>query len=269
MASPSQNSGKLSETAMSQLTKYGLRVFAAFIILAVVFSSRIVGSVQRSSKNSFDSTRNVLSSFYPELFGQKRYLNVSTGCPVDSDHWAHFVGFRFTVSRFAPGDSFDPKYDQRTGGWLQEPENTIFLEGQAAAYEDELSTFVASGELAHTHQLKNLQELVKLHPQWSDDQAIQALKDAGGRYGPGEKDELLHSLHLGEKLKFLGVVRIKSVEFENLPLERVGSFTSGAFEWLIEVEAIRGDNSHATFTLWFEPFGGKLIQLHRNGAPVA
>lgn len=266
----SLSSGKLLGTAMSKSIKHALPQFLmSALFLASLSAEAINAPPPIVRKTGFLIARDILKAFYPESFGSKRYLNVYTGQPVDDEAWGDFSGFEFKVSRFSPGVSWNPTWDEKTQDYKKVPENTGFLEGRIwMGNRDQVNSFVAAGELAHSDQLQNLQSLVQTHPEWSDKQAVDALKAAGAKYGPAEKDQLMNSLNLIEKTKFLATTKIVSAAFQNLPADHVGSYAVGAFEWVIQAEAVGPHNSRLTYTFWFEPFEGKLIQIHRQGAPV-
>jgi len=210
--------------------------------------------------NTFAITRDTLKAFYPEIFGNGRYVSFSVGQPVDNDSWGEFFGFQFKVTRFGPGVSWNPTFDPKTGQMRPTPDNTTFLEGSSwIGYHGEILRFLVGGDLAHSQQNEAIRKLVESHPEWSEDQAIRALKEAGARYGPAEKEQFVSALHLDRAEKFLGRLSIKLVEFDGVSPDHVGNFAR--FTWIVQAIGEFPDGTHQTHGFSFEPFEGKLISL--------
>jgi hypothetical protein len=112
--------------------------------------------------------------------------------------------------------------------------------------------------------LRDIRQLVELHPEWSEAEAIRALKQAGASYGPADKEEFVKSLHLQSTEKFLGRVKVQSVEFSGLNPVHTGNFAAGSLDWVVRMEANFPDNTTVTYSLTFEPFAGKLMLLTRR-----
>lgn len=216
--------------------------------------------------NAFNISRDLLSAFYPEIFGNGRYVGFSTGQPVDNNSWSEIFGFEFKVTRFGPGVSWNPTFDPRTGQMRPIPENTTFLQGSSwIGYHGEIIRFAVDGDLAHSQQNDTLRKLIQSHPEWSEDQGIHALKEAGARYGPAEKQLFIEGLHLERAERVLGRPKIKLVEFQGLSPDHVGSFVS--LFWIVQVEGQFPDGTHRTYGLGFEPFEGKLTDIHEMPSP--
>jgi hypothetical protein len=211
-------------------------------------------------QNPFTVTREILQAFYPEIFSNGWYVNFSTGQPIDSSPWGQFWGSGFKVMRFSPGVSWNPTFDATTGKMRPTPENTEFLEGSTwIGNHGEILRLIVNGNLACSDKTETIRKLVESHPEWPETQAIQALKQAGARYGPAEKEQFVSSLHLENAEKVLGRLKIKLVEFDGLSDEHVGDFAR--LFWIVHAEGQFPDGSHRLYGFSFEPFEGKLIGL--------
>jgi hypothetical protein len=247
-------------------------------LVVAVLAASTIGATQRSpfatSTNAFTVTQTVLRIFYPEVFGNSRQVVFSAEHPADSDVWGEFTGLQFTIKRFSSDTSWDYLVDPKTGKPIAPPENTAFLEGSTwVTPKWGLMQLIIEGDLANSKQNKAIASLVQSHPEWSDEQAADALKSAGALYGPADENDFTKSLHLPELEKSLGL-RVLSPENSKLPDGRefspiwfqgwpnsghVGSF--GRFEWIVRMEADCGDGHTRKYTLAFEPFQGKLTNI--------
>lgn len=241
----------------------------AILTALVAFSSCLImvsssASARIDQSNAFTITQHVLEAFYPEVFGNGRYLNVSTGQPTDDVSWGHFFGFEFKITRFSPSVSWNPTYDLRTGKMASRPENSTFLEGSTwVGFHGEIIQFFVSGDFAHSQQNAAIRGLVESHPEWSEEQEIHALNEAGAKYGPAERDQFIKSLDLEKADKPLGRLKILLVEFNPPSPDHVGNFASGALDWVVHAEAGLPDGTRIKYSFAFEPFEGKLIGIHR------
>jgi hypothetical protein len=234
--------------------------------LAGAFLPAVKGNSACDQTDTFTITRDLLKSFYPEIFDEHRYINISTGQPVDNDIWNKIFGFQFKVVRFAPDFPWNPTFDVGTGKVRGTPENTSFLQGSTwIGYHGEILHFVLNGELAHSRQNETLRELVDSHPEWSEKQAIRALKNAGAQYGPAEKQQFIDSLHLDRAEKALGHLEIKLVEFDGVSSEHVGNFAR--FFWIVHAQGQTPGGAHRNYGLSFEPFAGRLTTLNEIRNP--
>jgi hypothetical protein len=66
-----------------------------------------------------------------------------------------------------------------------------------------------------TLNLKNdqLRKLVDSHQEWSDQEVAAALKNAGAKFGPNEREQVLKALPLSVLEPFIGLMEIDSAEF--------------------------------------------------------
>jgi hypothetical protein len=228
-----------------------------------------------TSTNAFAVTQSVLKIFYPEAFGKERQVVFSAEHPVDSDAWGQFTDVSFTIKRFSSGTSWNVMIDGKTGKWIPPPQNTNFLEGHTRMTpRGDLWQLDFTGELAHSKRNEALAKLVESHPEWSDERAGRALKEAGALYGPADTDEFTRSLHLPDLEKSLGLriasaddlrrsyggktVRIIDFDGWSNP-DHEGSFTG--FDWVVRMQADLPGGRARNYAFAFEPFEGKLIGI--------
>lgn len=210
----------------------------------------------------FEVTHELLQASYPEVFGKGLSIRFSAAQPVDDDKpWGRVYALEFTVTRFAPGVSFNPTYDGH-GHLLPTPQNTTFLDGSCwVDIYGRLFRFNIEGELANDKQNDDLKKLVASHPEWSEQQAVAVMKEKGARYGPADKDQFLQAIHLEKFEPALGHLQIKSAEFGGLTEDHEGNFA--LLDWTVRVEGHYPDGAPCAYVLSFEPFKGKLTLLTR------
>jgi hypothetical protein len=113
--------------------------------------------------------------------------------------------------------------------------------------------------LANDKKCEQISLLVNTHRNWSDSQVVRALKEAGAKYGPEDKDGFLASLPLKDLEEFLGKLTIKSAEFQLRHDQPGGPIPE--LSWSVEAESRSTDGKVKILTLMFEPFAGKLNQI--------
>ena len=116
---------------------------------------------------------------------------------------------------------------------------------------------------AHTEKMESLKWLVQTNPHWTKEQVVAALKQAGARFGPNDEKEFLTSLPLARAERFLGRLKIISVDPPSIPDER-GKDVSAWLNWRVEAEATFPDGTKSIYNLTFEPFEGKLLLASRR-----
>ena len=209
-----------------------------------------------------------LQVFYPELLSKGHRLELSVVHPAE-DSWREISGVYFTVMPEVPPDyGFRGNLNGQPIPEDRPNPSSILLSGDVwlppIEHGSRIEQVDTSSGGANERKLTILRELVQSHPEWSDAQAIGALKQAGARFGPDEKQSLINSLPLGKAERFLGALKITSVEFNHLPPDRVGSFAATALDWTVRAEARFSVGTDAEYVFGFEPFEGKLTFLMKH-----
>lgn len=248
---------------MSKSTPSSTTIFA---VLAILFLAPVCAMLHAQTPNDqntvLTSTRDFLRASYPELFGKNLLLNLRITGPLD-DSWKQVSEMRFAIDLYDPltEKMLNPPFDPKTGKRLSAPVNAVLLQGNIwFNREGQLHQFsVGACEAAHSQENEAVRKLVESHPEWSEDKAVSALRRAGARYAPQNKEELLKTVEIEKYEPFFGHFTVKSVEFDGLADPHEGSFAS--LWWSIKLQAESPRRSNATYTLVFEPFEGKLIQV--------
>jgi hypothetical protein len=209
-----------------------------------------------------------LQVFYPELISKGHALKLAVHHPADTT-WSEISGVFFTVTPERP-----PDYGLVISGPNgQIPEtrpdpDSILLDGSIwlppLEHGSRVQQVLTTPESAHEQKLTAFRNLVESHPEWSDEHAISALKQAGARFGPDDKDAFLRTLPLDKMERFLGHLKVTSVEFSHLQSGVEHYRTLGRLDWSVHVEAQFSDGTSSDYQLVFEPFQGKLTMLSRE-----
>jgi hypothetical protein len=232
------------------------RLIKAAVLFAicffVLFPQQLSSQSQVSGRNdTLAFVHDFLAFFYPGVMKKGNQLVVGISHPADSS-WQEIHGVYFKVISFSSNEP-NPLDDQET--------KTTFLKGafwlSPKPRYDRVFQLTASSEAVHSDELASFRHSVELHPEWTSEQCIQALKSAGAHYGPDQKEEFLKAIRLDQAERFLGKITIRSAEFKGPASDRVLPGT--LFEWTIEADAEFPDGSHSQYLLEFEPFEGRLV----------
>jgi len=230
----------------------------------LVVCSLCSASASEPQQSSITLVRDVLVASYPELLGGQHELHVHIEGPLDYS-WRKISGFHFEVKLYnAHLEKYlNPPHDAKTGKRFPVPENRTLLQGTAYFPEGDtrLKDVSFVGEAAKTPENDSMHRLVQSHPEWSDAEANQALKQAGARYGTEDKQEFLKRLPLKQLEPVLGKLTLVSANFHvfNNP-EHLGD---PSLEWWVNVSVLLPDGTRGSYALFFEPFEGKLIEILR------
>jgi hypothetical protein len=116
----------------------------------------------------------------------------------------------------------------------------------------------------YNKRLQAIHRLMREHPEWNDEEALQALRKTDARFGPWNRSELLSKVPIAGLTPFFGKLRIKSAEFQvqyrnEPPQEDDVPFPE--MLWKIRLERV--GSPAESYLLDFEPFEGKLVRLGR------
>jgi hypothetical protein len=206
-----------------------------------------------------------LQVFYPELISKGHTLTFAVHGPAD-DSWSELAGAYFTVKPERPPDYGLVRLGPN--GLIPEtrpdPEK-VLLDGSIwlppLEHGSRIQEVHATCEGAT--KLAALRKLVELHPEWSNDQAVNALKRQGARFGPDNKKAFVSTLPFDKTERFLGRLTITSVQFNHLEERREGNFAASTLDWTVSADALFSDGTKAKYVFGFEPYEGKLTLLVR------
>jgi hypothetical protein len=206
-----------------------------------------------------------LQVFYPELISKGHTLKLSVHHPADAS-WSEIAGVYFTVNPERPPDYGLIVYGPN-GPILEtrpDPES-VLLDGSMWIPPLEHGSRIqeVNASSAGERKLEALRKTIQSHPEWSDDQAVSALKKDGARFGPEEKNAFISTLPFDKTERFFGRLKITSVDFSHLQERRSEHPAVTALDWIVSADALFSDGTSAKYIFGFEPYDGKLAFLAR------
>ena len=104
-------------------------------------------------------------------------------------------------------------------------------------------------------------EEVARHREWSDEEVVKAMNEAGAKFGPEHKAELLRALPLEGLAPFMGgEIEVVSAEFR----ARLLGSREPALIWWVRANWHGSGGREADCTMMLEPFEGKLQDVSRQ-----
>jgi hypothetical protein len=237
------------------------RLAIAAVLCATAFS--ILMPTQQDAAQTKTPGRNTtlrfvhdfLVFFYPDVMKKGNQLVVGISHPADSS-WQEIHGVYFKVVPFS-SDEPNPLDDRNSKAILLA--GTFWLIPKPE--DDRVFQLTVSSEGVHDRELALVRNSVESHPGWSAEQSIQALKAAGARYGPDQKEEFIKAIHVDQAERFLGKITIRSVEFNNISSVQSHVISESLFKWTLVADAEFPDGGHSQYVLDFEPFDGRLVSV--------
>lgn len=106
-------------------------------------------------------------------------------------------------------------------------------------------------------QMQKARAIINAHPEWTDDQDLEAARKLGLRYGPAHKTDLLQQLPLRVLSSFYGPLQIKNAEFHIAGNNtKKGDFAE--LRWYIAATPV---GTSKMLTIFVEPFHGKIVAI--------
>ncbi len=202
-------------------------------------------------------THDFLQIFYPEFFDKNHRLSLGITAPAD-DPWLEMGGvyFAITEEKVIPLEKLVNSHPQTTDHIILG--GSIWLPPLEYGRVQELHSH---SDAVHEQQLRTLRGLLQKHPGWSNAQIASALKEAGAHFGPHDQEAFVNSLPLGKAERFLGKLKITSVEFAYPQHGSSGRPAAVGLIWIVNADAELPDGTHPRYVFTFEPFEGKLTDL--------
>jgi hypothetical protein len=115
------------------------------------------------------------------------------------------------------------------------------------------------------------EKLIEKYPDWSTAQVVEALKEAGAKFGPDQKEQVIKTLPLGGLRPYMGDLKVESARFvlkDARDWKQLAIALGGAF-WVVHITATLP--SGGTYYYWFaiEPFEGKVMSILRVFDPYS
>jgi len=251
------------------------RILATATVISILFffavSAGSQAPVPSGQETVLTRARDLVAALYPEFSGKNFDLTLSASQRFD-DPWRQILRVDLQVTRYGPPNNGHPAVGSDNHGYkvILPAEKYSMCSGYVVFNRHGWVHELGIGDSTDTHSEQNesLSKLVEAHPEWSEADEGRALKQAGARYGPEEKEEFVHNLRLSTLQPFFGTLKILSVEFQGWS-EPHKDYSFDGFSWKVKAEAERPDGTKSPYSLYFEPFEGKLIIVFDGGLPLA
>jgi len=248
--------------------KKALWVTAAVVALICVLllPSFAYGADKCGSFDRIMIAMRLTKTLYPELSGRELSVAFSVGYPSAGPR-------SFPTDASSLKITFD-KIDWRLPGKEDEKPNAIppqrpnlelpiylnfnFIDENSAGY-DVVCRPVIFMKSTESSQMREAENVINAHPEWSDAQMLKTARQYGLRYGPEKKAAILQ-LVLSKRLdRFYGPLRIKNVRFEIYGnAQKCKGCTFADLRWYVDAEEV---GTHRMLLIIVEGFGGKITDL--------
>jgi hypothetical protein len=247
----------------------GMLFPCALVVMLGGLAAAAQAPVSNDRETVLSLAHDFLRTAYPELSGKDFTLNFSTNAPLDGS-WREIYEILFKVIT-PPHLEVSPVTDSSglTTVLSEEGVTSTVVQGRIRfTRSGRLVEFGAGdSEVIYSKQNADFRALVKSHPEWTPEQAAHALKDAGARFGPADKEQFIKSLQLEKFTGFMGRLTIESVEFQSPLNDPNSDWPSSKWDeedssqWAVKVHSHWPVGDDWTYILFFEPFNGKLIGI--------
>lgn len=245
---------------MATINRLSLNVAGA-LILAIAATHSAPSGTSARSRDTLVVAHDFLEAAYPDASGKGRFLSVCVGLPID-DSWRQVYGVKFQLTTLDHAQA-NLSAEASRGKPIPPSRGEVIFGGTFQFDGRGGIELMEAGEYDFVNWSKNraLETLIESHPEWSDAEAYNRLKEAGARFGPSDKDQFVRSIHLERFERVLGPLHLDSVKFNGLPIEHVGNFA--LVWWSVQAHVEASNGSSVIYAFNFEPFDGKLTGLKR------
>jgi len=130
-----------------------------------------------------------------------------------------------------------------------------------------MTDFNAEGpEITNRERGNKLYSLVQSNPKITDEEVISALKTAGAKYGPRDREQFIKDLPTSALERFLDKLELNSAQCSALDENRNNLALWPL--WEVQMLATRADGSKHKYRMIFEPFEGSLVGLSIDKSPI-
>jgi hypothetical protein len=225
-----------------------------------------------ATKNYVHLAQEFLVSLYPDLAGKGYVMSLEASFRYDVPMNEN-TGFDLYVGRGPKGMVVG-----YLGGYMgQEPPKKKLQSGLMTAEQFLISSFLFNNDgkltsfgvkgpaVGNPDKDEEVTKLAFSPPyEMTDTKAVAALKQAGARYGPTDKDEFVKHLPIDQLRRYLGPLNVISVEFPILDEHRTTRWP----RWHVLAKVENGSSAERTYEMWLEPFKGDLVRLSLVPAPT-
>jgi hypothetical protein len=256
----------------SCLDRFGISVRSWTAIACLVLSvlSAAFGSEDCNTLDRVTNAIHLAQILYPELKGKELNLQFSAGGGLLSGPFdSRSVLITVDKSQWHPPSKTNeqPGRTSESGIGGTEIDLPIYLEFSFAESiigktGDVVGTEVSCQPVKFinnkaSQQIREAAEVINAHPEWTDEQDLEAARKLGMRFGPEKKADLLRMLPLKDLSGIYGPLQVTAADFKTATLKEPGaSFAS--LHWFIRAKR-RG--SEKTLAIMVEPFHGRIISI--------
>jgi hypothetical protein len=238
-----------------------IRAVTALSVLSVSATSGWSGSNATCESRPYRMVQKALQVTFPDI-APTSFLALTVVSSFDQVP-STFGEIAFRITDMSPGSEqyLGGSGDRQPG--IRKPQTLlegIFAFNRSGELEQ---AFIRGDSLTNKEKNEALRSTANAHHEWTDVEALQALKGAGATYGPWARDAFLKSLPIkGLGDAFKGTVALKEANFVALSATREGDFA--VFQWMVVFEIKGGPGEAAQYKGSFEPFGGRLTWLGKS-----
>jgi hypothetical protein len=269
----------------------GTRTLLLFFLIIAIADFCVPERLQADPRKNFVLVgQEFLRSLYPQLNHKKNYMTVATsmlyddpadpvnefelsvgegpkdllrgyseGCmgtpaPPPSQFLQPFPG-TFTIPTSPAETSPDPQHHAENCSKGPIYPKQFLTSAFAFGEGGELLNFSATGPaVGNQNAYGEVSKLADEHPEFSSNQVAEAMKQAGAKFGPNDKKDFVNNLPIAILERFLGKIRLISVEFTGLDRPILPM-------WIVIAKAKTTAGNNTAYEMRFEPFKGDLISL--------
>jgi hypothetical protein len=234
----------------------------ATFLLAMVVTAPV--GVAQEKADPVRTAQSIIVTFFPELLTAKSQMRIVASGPF-ALQWSSQLLFVFFGIQIQPdGNAFS------TGSRTVEDLGDVPLEATFSfADGTALDSVHFHGQANKYREYHTFRRLVNDHPEWSDDDVVRRLDEAGAQFGSSTKDAFVNSLPPRAQIEALfgGNVLFQHADFT---VRGVEPLRSADLTWEVRWSVVRG-NTVRDYLAIFEPFSGKPMHLgwiHHTERPV-
>jgi len=236
----------------------------------LVLASLLFGCVLRPQDERWGSydrllvTQSFLNSVYPELKGVNGLLILRTEGIHFGMGWMNEIDViscdtgSGVYGGNVPSSPAPPPYC--SGLYPSGPSDFLSLEILFSKMYP-IRDFSAGGSFVRSRAMGISDEIAK-HPEWSQEQRIDALKHANPKFGPENKQELLRIIPLDAIRNFTGCsLQLTTAALSAWRYETPPDSPTAGVAWRISGRYLNAPRNHNFCSAAFEPFDGRLLSI--------
>lgn len=220
-------------------------------------------AVDGSNSRYFSTAQAFLKAVYPGLANKGYVMSVNAFRAFDTD-WVDMPPFDVEVGPTEKG------HTDLVGGRDRRPAQMVKRKPVLTASFDFdqrglVEVHVQSDTVTLDSENEQMRQVVNVHQGWSDQQVAAALKQAGARFGPEQRESVLKGLPTEELKPFIGDLQVDSSEFRVRHQQKPSSLAE--LYWVVEGHSEMNAGRKFEWELRCEPFEGRLTSVSRSAEP--